>query len=150
MASRLAASVVADAPMTFEALQARTARVPWNPDTRTMFVLRRSGPGVREGGNADAALALVPTAGAEAAKEDSDYQARCPRKAKASWRPNLAQVLVQQRGRRALLIDAELTRAHACTSCSAAILQPGLSDYLLGERDEISVLQQGSMEKPVS
>jgi len=37
MASRLANSVVADAPMTFEALQARTARVPWNPDTRTML-----------------------------------------------------------------------------------------------------------------
>jgi len=144
MASRLAASVVADAPMTFEALQARTARVPWNPDTRTMLFF----------GGVDQAL------GKEEMRtlRSRLYQLRerkplkkilitsaLPKEGKSFLAANLAQVLVQQRGRRALLIDADL-RAPRLHELFGSDLQPGLSDYLLGERDEISVLQQGSME----
>jgi capsular exopolysaccharide synthesis family protein len=144
MAARLAASVVADAPMTFEALQARTARVPWNPDTRTMLFF----------GGADQAL------GKEEMRtlRSRLYQLRerkplkkilitsaLPKEGKSFLAANLAQVLVQQRGRRALLIDADL-RAPRLHELFGSDLQPGLSDYLLGERDEISVLQQGSME----
>jgi capsular exopolysaccharide synthesis family protein len=140
----LAASVVADAPMTFEALQARTARVPWNPDTRTMLFF----------GGADQAL------GKEEMRtlRSRLYQLRerkplkkilitsaLPKEGKSFLAANLAQVLVQQRGRRALLIDADL-RAPRLHELFGSDLQPGLSDYLLGERDEISVLQQGSME----
>ncbi len=144
MAARMAASVVADAPMTFEALQARTARVPWNPDTRTMLFF----------GGADQAL------GKEEMRtlRSRLYQLRerkplkkilitsaLPKEGKSFLAANLAQVLVQQRGRRALLIDADL-RAPRLHQSFGSELQPGLSDYLLGERDEISVVQQGPME----
>src|SRR5882762_804353 len=144
MASRLAATVVADAPMTFEALQARTARVPWNPDTKTMLFF----------GGADQAL------GKEEMRtlRSRLYQLRerkplkkilitsaLPKEGKSFLAANLAQVLVQQRGRRALLIDADL-RAPRLHESFGSDLQPGLSDYLLGERDEISVIQQGPME----
>src|SRR5713226_9059414 len=35
--ARMTAGVMADAPLTFEALQARTARVQWSPDPKTML-----------------------------------------------------------------------------------------------------------------
>src|ERR1700675_598863 len=144
MAARMAATVAADAPMTFEALQARTARVPWNPDTKTMLFF----------GGADQAL------GKEEMRtlRSRLYQLRerkplkkilitsaLPKEGKSFVAANLAQVLVQQRGRRALLIDADL-RAPRLHESFGSVLQPGLSDYLLGERDEISVIQQGPME----
>lgn len=145
MAGRMAATVTGDAPpMTFEALQARTARVPWNPDTNTMLFF----------GGADQAL------GKEEMRtlRSRLYQLRerkplkkilitsaLPKEGKSFLAANLAQVLVQQRGRRALLIDADL-RAPRLHQSFGTEFQPGLSDYLLGERDEISVLQQGSME----
>ncbi|HEU5336988.1 MAG TPA: CpsD/CapB family tyrosine-protein kinase [Terriglobales bacterium] len=58
---------------------------------------------------------------------------------------NLAQVLVQQKGRRALLIDADLRRP-SLHMCLGAPPSPGLSDYLCGEADEATVLQHGPME----
>jgi protein-tyrosine kinase len=144
MAARMAATVVVDAPMTFEALQARTARVPWNPDPKTMLFF----------GGADQAL------GKEEMRtlRSRLYQLRerkplkkilitsaLPKEGKSFLAANLAQVLVQQRGRRALLIDADL-RAPRLHQFFGSDLQPGLSDYLLGEKDEISVIQQGPME----
>ena len=144
MAARMAAGVVADAPMTFEALQARTARVPWNPDTRTMLFF----------GGADQAV------GKEELRtlRSRLYQLRerkplkrilitsaLPKEGKSFIAANLAQVLVQQRGRRVLLIDADLRAARLHQSLGTSV-QPGLSDYLLGEKDEISVVQQGPME----
>ena len=142
--ARMAASVTADAPMTFEALQARTARVPWNPDPSTMLFF----------GGADQAL------GKEEMRtlRSRLYQLRerkplkkilitsaLPKEGKSFLAANLAQVLVQQRGRRALLIDADL-RAPRLHQSLGTEFQPGLSDYLMGERDEISVLQQGPMD----
>ena len=144
MAARMAAGVVADAPMTFEALQARTARVPWNPDTKTMLFF----------GGADQAI------GKEELRtlRSRLYQLRerkplkrilitsaLPKEGKSFIAANLAQVLVQQRGRRVLLIDADLRAARLHQSLGTSV-QPGLSDYLLGEKDEISVVQQGPME----
>lgn len=58
---------------------------------------------------------------------------------------NLAQVLVQQKGRRALLIDADLRRPSLHMYLGAPP-SPGLSDYLCGDADEASVLQRGPME----
>lgn len=58
---------------------------------------------------------------------------------------NLAQVMVRQHGRRALLIDADLrgARLHLALGTSSA---PGLSDYLMGEVDEFGGIQRGPME----
>jgi protein-tyrosine kinase len=53
---------------------------------------------------------------------------------------NLAQAIARQRGRRALLIDADL-RAPKLHIALGAPSAPGLSDYLAGEADECSVLQ---------
>ena len=58
---------------------------------------------------------------------------------------NLAQSIARQRGRRALLIDADLraSRLHIALGAPSA---PGLSDYLAGEADECSVIQTDAQE----
>lgn len=55
---------------------------------------------------------------------------------------NLAQAIVRQPDRRALLIDADLrcSRLHVPLGAPPA---PGLTDYLRGEADEMKVIQQG-------
>ena len=68
-----------------------------------------------------------------------------PKEGKSFLAANLAQVLVQQRGRRALLIDADLRAPRLHESFGSDVRgSPGLPS--LGERDEISVIQQGPME----
>lgn len=55
---------------------------------------------------------------------------------------NLAQAIVRQPDRRALIIDADLRRprVHQLLGASAA---PGLTEYLRGEADELSIIQCG-------
>lgn len=55
---------------------------------------------------------------------------------------NLAQVMVRQQERRALLIDADL-RVSMLHRCLGAPSSPGLTDYLSGAADELSVVQRG-------
>jgi len=68
-----------------------------------------------------------------------------PKEGKSFVTANLGQVLVRQHGRRALIIDADL-RSPGMHRHLGASQTPGLSDYLLGECDEFSVLQRGPME----
>jgi protein-tyrosine kinase len=68
-----------------------------------------------------------------------------PKEGKSFTSVNLAQVMVRQHGRRALLIDADLRgpRLHQMLGTSAG---PGLSDYLQGKNDEFSIVQRGPLE----
>src|SRR5260370_22961978 len=68
-----------------------------------------------------------------------------PKEGKSFTSANLAQVLVRQHGRRVLLIDADLRgpRLHLMLGTTNS---PGLSDYLQGKSDELSIMQRGSME----
>ena len=55
---------------------------------------------------------------------------------------NLAQAIIRQPDRRALLIDADLRRSRLHVPLGAPS-SPGLSDYLRGTADLISIIQQG-------
>ena len=55
---------------------------------------------------------------------------------------NLAQAIVRQPDRRALIIDADLRRPRLHLPFGAP-LAPGLTDYLRGEADEYAVIQNG-------
>ena len=68
-----------------------------------------------------------------------------PKEGKSFTSSNLAQVVVRQHGRRALLIDADL-RAPRLHLMLGTTPDPGLSDYLLGKADEFSVMQRGAVE----
>ena len=58
---------------------------------------------------------------------------------------NLAQAIVRQHERRALLIDADL-RASKLHICMGAPSAPGLADYLCGEADEFSTIQNDAQD----
>ncbi|HUO14437.1 MAG TPA: CpsD/CapB family tyrosine-protein kinase [Verrucomicrobiae bacterium] len=68
-----------------------------------------------------------------------------PKEGKSFTAANLAQVLVRQHGRRVLLIDGDLRgpRLHLVLGTTPG---PGISDYLQGRSDELSILQHGPME----
>jgi protein-tyrosine kinase len=65
-----------------------------------------------------------------------------PTEGKTFVTSNLAQAIVRQPDRRALIIDADLRRPRLHVPFNAP-LAPGLSDYLRGEADEAAVIQQG-------
>ncbi len=144
MPGRMATGVAADAPMTFEALQARTARVPWNPDPTTMLFFGGADQAVGKEEMRTLRSRLYQLRERKPLKKILITSA-LPKEGKTFLAANLAQVLVQQRGRRALLIDADLRAPRLHQSLGTSV-QPGLADYLLGEKDEISVIQQGPME----
>jgi protein-tyrosine kinase len=68
-----------------------------------------------------------------------------PKEGKSFVAANLAQVMVRQQGRRALVIDADL-RNPGMHRHLGAKQSPGLSEYLMGESDEFSIMQRGPME----
>jgi capsular exopolysaccharide synthesis family protein len=68
-----------------------------------------------------------------------------PKEGKSFVAANLAQVMVRQHGRRALVIDADLRNPGMHRHLGAS-QTPGLAEYLLGECDEFAALQRGPME----
>lgn len=130
--------------MTGDALLDRTRRTDWRPDPKTMLFF--SGEehiyGMEEFRTLRGRL----------------YQARdkhplskvlvtspLPKEGKSFVTANLGQALVQQQGRRVLLVDADLRNPHLHLTLGAEP-GPGLSDYLRSEADEFSVIQGGPME----
>jgi protein-tyrosine kinase len=129
---------------TYESLLARCPQTEWTPDQRTMLFFHDD----------DARI------GAEEFRtlRSRLYQIRekmplkrlmvtsaLPKEGKSFVAANLAQVMVRQHGRRALVIDADLRNPGMHRHLGAA-QTPGLGDYLLEQCDEFAALQRGPME----
>ena len=144
MAARMSGSVNGDGPLTFEALQARVARVQWNPNPSTMLFFSGADQALGKEELRTLRSRLYQMRERKPLKKILVTSA-LPQEGKSFTSANLAQVLVQQRGRRVLLIDADMRgpRLHQAFGTS---VQPGLAEYLMGEQDEFGVMQQGSME----
>ena len=133
----------APAMLTQESLLSRTRQTPWTPDPKTMLFFGEDHPTgaeefrtlrsrlyqVREKRSLSKLLIASPLS-----KEGKSFTAA-----------NLAQVIVRQRGKRALLIDADL-RNPQLHNLLGAEPGPGLSEYLQSEIDEFSAIQRGPME----
>jgi protein-tyrosine kinase len=128
----------------YESLLARCQPMPWNPDPTTMLFFQEDETrlGTEEFRTLRSRLYQI--------REKMPLKrllvtSAMPKEGKSFVAANLAQVLVRQHGRRVLVIDADLRNPglhrHLGTSSS-----PGLSEYLMGECDEFSCLQRGSME----
>jgi len=130
--------------LTQESLLARCRQTKWQPDPKTMlfFSGEEHATGMEEFRTLRSRL----------------YQARekqplakllvtsaLPKEGKSFTSANLAQVIVRQHGKRALLIDADL-RNPQLHGLLGAEPGPGLCEYLRSETDEFSILQRGTME----
>src|SRR6266536_560397 len=119
-------------------------RTNWTPDLKTMlfFSGEEHGSGIEEFRTLRSRL----------------YQARekqplskllvtsaLPKEGKSFTSANLAQVIVRQHGKRALVIDGDL-RNPQLHGLLGAEPGPGLCEYLRSEIDECSVIQRGPME----
>ena len=129
---------------TFDTLLARCSQHNWTPDTKTMlfFNAEEQGYGTEEFRTLRSRLYQMRE---KMALKKVLVTSALPKEGKSFVAANLAQVMVRQHGRRALLIDADLrgARLHHALGTSAT---PGLSEYLLGENDEFGVMQRGAME----
>jgi capsular exopolysaccharide synthesis family protein len=129
---------------TFDTLLARCAQCDWKPDARTMlfFNQEENGLGTEQFRTLRSRLYQMRE---KASLKRILVTSALPQEGKSFVAANLAQVLVRQHGRRVLLIDGDLRVARLHTALGTTS-SPGLADYLLGESDEFSIMQRGSME----
>jgi capsular exopolysaccharide synthesis family protein len=130
--------------MNTESLLGRSRETRWTPDPKTMLFF-----GTDEHASGTEEFRTL---------RNRLYQARekqalstllvtsaLPKEGKSFTAANLAQVIVRQHGRRALLIDADL-RNPQLHNLLGAEPGPGVSEYLRGESDEFTIVQRGPME----
>jgi len=130
-------------PLTVEALQERAAIHSWQPDANRMLFFRQ-----RE----TAAVETFRTLRSRLYQ----IRERSPIKklliagslgdeGTSFVAANLAQVMVQHQGQRALLIDGDLRQGKLHSQLGAPS-SPGLTEYLSGQGEELAIIQRGPME----
>jgi capsular exopolysaccharide synthesis family protein len=130
--------------LTVEVLRTQVRRFKWNPKPETMLFFGQAayGPGTEEFRTLRSRLYGM---------RDSRtlrtllITSASPQEGKSFIAANLAQIFVQQPNRRVLLIDGDLRWSRLHLSLGAPST-PGLSDYLQGEANELSILQQGPLD----
>jgi capsular exopolysaccharide synthesis family protein len=130
--------------LTVEVLNTQVRRFKWNPNPKTMLFFGQEayGPGTEEFRTLRSRLYGM-----------RDLQtlrtllitSASPQEGKSFIAANLAQIFVQQPDRRVLLIDGDLRWSRLHLSLGAPST-PGLSDYLQGETNELSILQRGPLD----
>jgi protein-tyrosine kinase len=130
--------------LSYETLLARCAQANWHPDPVTMLFFEEDDKriGTEEFRTLRSRLYQI--------REKMPLKrllvtSALPKEGKSFVAANLAQVMVRQHGRRALVIDADL-RSPGMHRHLGAEQSPGLSDYLAGECDEFAAIQRGPME----
>jgi len=133
-------------PSTFsyEALLARCPQSNWSPDSRTMLFFQddHNRKGAEEFRTLRSRLYQIRE---KMSLKRLMVTSALSKEGKSFVAANLAQVIVRQQGRRALVIDADL-RSPGMHRHFGATQTPGLSEYLTGECDEFAILQRGPME----
>lgn len=131
-------------PFSLDTLLARSAQLEWKPETATNLFMNGddNARGTEEYRTLRSRLYHLRE---KMTLKKLLITSALPKEGKSFTCTNLAQVMVRQHGRRALLIDADLRapRLHQMLGTSA---EPGLSDYLAGKSDEFSIMQRGRLE----
>src|SRR5246500_3475992 len=129
---------------SLETLLARCPQTGWNPDLQTMLFMNGndSAKGTEEYRTLRSRLYHMRE---KMPLKKLLVTSALPKEGKSFTSANLAQVMVRQHGRRALLIDADLRgpRLHLMLGTTAG---PGLAEYLQGKNDEFSIMQRGNRE----
>jgi capsular exopolysaccharide synthesis family protein len=129
---------------SYEALLSRCPLTKWTPDSRTMLFFEEdeNRRGAEEFRTLRSRLYQIRE---KLPLKRLMVTSALPKEGKSFVAANLAQVIVRQHGRRVLLIDADL-RSPGMHRHLGAAQTPGLSDYLLGECDELAIMQRGPMD----
>jgi capsular exopolysaccharide synthesis family protein len=129
---------------SYETLLSRCPVAKWSPDERTMLFFQEdeNRRGAEEFRTLRSRLYQIRE---KLPLKRLMVTSALPKEGKSFVAANLAQVIVRQHGRRVLLIDADL-RSPGMHRHLGATQTPGLSDYLMGECDELSVMQRGPMD----
>ncbi len=129
---------------SYETLMARASHGEWSPDSRTMLFFSDDDKrvGAEEFRTLRSRLYQIRE---KMQLKNLMVTSALPKEGKSFVAANLAQVMVRQHGRRALVIDADL-RNPGMHRHLGAKQSPGLAEYLLGECDEFAALQRGPME----
>jgi len=124
-------------------IEARCAQYDWHPDPSTMLFL--NGDNLRGTEEFRTLRTRLYHLREKAPLKKVLITSALPNEGKSFTAANLAQVMVRQHGRRALLIDADLRgpRLHLMLGTQAG---PGLTDYLQGVQDEFSIMQRGPLQ----
>jgi protein-tyrosine kinase len=130
--------------LSYDSLLARTPQGAWSPDERTMLFFQEDDNrmGAEEFRTLRSRLYQIRE---KIPLKRLMVTSALPKEGKSFVAANLAQVMVRQHGRRALVIDADL-RNPGMHRHFGAQQSPGLAEYLLGECDEFAALQRGPME----
>jgi capsular exopolysaccharide synthesis family protein len=133
-----------NAAFSYETLLARSPQENWAPDKRSMlfFDEDENRMGAEEFRTLRSRLYQIRE---KIALKKLLVTSALPKEGKSFVAANLAQVMVRQQGRRALVIDADL-RSPGMHRHLGARQSPGLSEYLMGECDEFGAVQRGPME----
>ena len=136
--------VMAPSAFSYETLLARCPLANWTPDSRTMLFFQEdeNRKGAEEFRTLRSRLYQIRE---KLPLKRLMVTSALPKEGKSFVAANLAQVIVRQHGRRALVIDADL-RSPGMHRHLGASQTPGLSDYLLGECDEFAIMQRGPMD----
>jgi capsular exopolysaccharide synthesis family protein len=131
-------------PFSIDTLLARCPQMEWKPDLGTMLFMNGddSVRGTEEFRTLRSRLYHMRE---KMTLKTLLITSALPKEGKSFTAANLAQVIVRQHGRRALLIDGDLRgpRLHLSLGTTPG---PGLSEYLQGKNDEFSIMQRGPME----
>lgn len=127
-----------------DTLLTRTVQTQWKPDTSTMLFLNGSGDSAKGTEEFRTLRSRLYHLRESMPLKKILVTSALPKEGKSFTASNLAQVMVRQHGRKALLIDADLRapRLHLMLGTTA---EPGLADYLQGTRDEFSIIQRGGL-----
>lgn len=128
-------------PWSFESFAGRCRQPAWKPDPSTMLFFQK------ENHQYDTEVFRTLRSRLDRIRDSLPLRSllvtsTLPAEGKSFVAANLAQVIAQQHGRRALLIDADLRQSRLHVPFGAPPT-PGLSDYLLGQAQETEVIQRG-------
>lgn len=132
------------APLSWEMVEARSNAARWNPDSKTMLFFNPD-ENARGSEQFRTLRSRLYHMRERASLKTVLVTSALPKEGKSFVAANLAQVLARQHGRHVLLIDGDM-RAPRLQAALGTTSTPGLGDYLLGETDEVSIMQRGPME----
>ena len=125
----------------FDQLLSECAHPKWHPDPNVNVFLN-AGPGIQGAEHFRTLRSRLYQLRGNQRLRTLLVTSAIPGEGKTFVANNLAQAIVRQSDRRALLIDADLRhpRLHVALGAPSA---PGLADYLRGTIDEMSIVQHG-------